>query len=109
MEIEKESLMKLRKLEAQLVSVIEKVDNEINQVDVEWLNLRSIALEKMQATQEQKSMVNNKQTKAPVQPEKIASPVKKEYIENDFKLTHLDLELNPQVIVPEIDEEFDSD
>lgn len=97
--------MKLRKLEAQLVNVIEKVDKEINQVDVEWLNLRSIALEKMQAAQEQKC----KQMKPSVKPEKITFPVKKEYIDNDFKLMHLDLELNPQVVVPELDEEFDSD
>lgn len=108
MEVEKESLLKLRKLESQLVSVINKVDREINQVDVEFLNLRSIAMEKIQAAQRQTSVGNEETTKTSSEPVKVPPPLKREYIDNDFKFLGLDLVLNPGG-GQGIDEEFDSD
>lgn len=100
MEVEKENLLKLKKLEKQLLDAIEQVDKEINQVDVEWLNLRSIALKQMQDNQPQN--VPNTTSQKPL------PPVKKEYKDSDFHLMDINLELNPRVNQP-IDEEFDSD
>lgn len=99
MEIEKESLVKLRVLEQQLMDVIEKVDKEINQVDVEWLNLRSIAVKKMQQNIENTENASSK---------KVVPPIKKEFRDNDFQFLDINLELNPKV-QQSVDEEFDSD
>lgn len=109
MEVEKESLMKLKKLEAQLVDIIGKVDLEINQVDVEWLNLRSIALEKIQAEQKQNATVATVASKPTAEVKKSVSQVKMEFTDNDdFELMQLNLEVNPRVY-QKLEEEFDSD
>lgn len=102
MEIEKESLMKLRKLEQHLVNVIEKVDKEINQVDVEWLNLRSIAVKKI------KSQLPKSENTPKTIPAEVVPPVQKEFRDSDFQFLDIDLELNPKVNQT-VDEEFDSD
>lgn len=107
MEVEKESLLKLKNLETQLVDIIEKVDKEINQVDVEWLNLRSIAVDKMQTTQNQ-NVVSEQNRDPQIKSEKKVSPLSNEFRDNEFELMQLSLELNPRVN-QELDEEFDSD
>lgn len=102
MEIEKESLLKLRRLEQQLLNIIDKVDKEINQVDVEWLNLRSIAVRKL--NRDTQNSGNTQKTDS----KKLIPPIKKDFKDNDFRLLDINLELNPVVNVS-VDEEFDSD
>lgn len=104
MEVEKESLMKLKKLEAQLINVIEKVDKEITQGDVEWFNLRSIALEKIEAAQQNSNTSKNSEATTVTDKK---PPIKCEFEDCDTDFL-LDLELNPKMN-QKLDEEFDSD
>lgn len=107
MEVEKESFLKLKNLEKQLIDLIDNVDNEINKVNVEWLNLRSIALQQQgPSTSESRTIKENPTSNLKI--EKQIPQAKPHLKENEIDLSQWELELNPRAN-QKFDEEFDSD
>ncbi|CAH0555768.1 unnamed protein product [Brassicogethes aeneus] len=93
MEIDKQKLIKLKYMERTLSTLLEKIDKEIVQTDVEWLQLKSMAEVDSEARTPNLSIVKK---------EKSPEPHTKE-------VNRTELNLNLVKRAGYSDEEFDSD
>lgn len=108
-----QSLLKLENLERTLSDLLEKVDNEINETDVEWLHLKNISETRCSNT-------TNNSTSIPLKSEAVSessqnsksyfTKMEKESID-DQSINSAELHLSPlaQKCFNPSDEEFDSD
>lgn len=96
--VEIQKLMKLKVLEQELFSLLEKIDIEINQTGLEWLHLKSIA--------EEKCGVPKLEYQLPGTSSKLGNQTNPNYIDDDsVNVTELDLTVGSSKTFEESDED----
>ncbi|XP_050302142.1 uncharacterized protein LOC126740247 [Anthonomus grandis grandis] len=99
---------KLKDLERSLNKIIQKLDLDINQTDVEWLNLKSLILQSKETLEKKPTQEPEGKHQQPEQ--RNFTSLKPLQQMDDLAVNELDMDLSlGQLVNPSIEEECDSD